>query len=142
MTDARTAATTLIRDYYARFNRGDRDGFLALLAEDVRHDINQGESEVGIPAFRAFLARMDRCYREQAVDLVVMVDDTGTRAAAEFTILGTYLQTDTGLPPASGQPYRLPVAATFTLRAGRVARISNHYNLADWLRQIAQPSTR
>ena len=32
------------------------------------------------------------------VDLVIMSDATGTRAAAEFTVLGTYLATDEGLP--------------------------------------------
>ena len=60
----------------------------------------------------------------------------GTRAAAEFTVLGTYLNTDEGLPPANGQTYRLPAGAFFELRNGRVARISNYYNLPDWIAQV------
>lgn len=142
MTTPRLATIDLITEYYRRFNLGDHDGFLQLLADDVRHDINQGASEVGVPAFRAFLARMNRCYHEQVFDLFVMADDTGTRAAAEFTIIGTYVATDEGLPTASNQTYRLPVSATFAIRGGAIARISNHYNLADWLRQIATPATR
>ena len=32
--------------------------------------------------------------------------------------------------------YSLPAGAFFTLHGGKVARISNHYNLGDWVRQV------
>jgi steroid delta-isomerase-like uncharacterized protein len=82
------------------------------------------------------MARMNRKYREQVVDLVVMVDRTGARAAAEFMVLGTYLESDEGLPPAAGQQYRLPVGAFFDIRDGKIARVTNYYNLQEWLRQV------
>jgi steroid delta-isomerase-like uncharacterized protein len=126
----------LIRDYYAAFNAKDVDGFLALLAQDVVHDINQGGREHGKKAFAAFLTRMNLCYDEQIVDLAVMVDADGGRAAAEFTVLGKYLASDSGLPPAHGQTYRLPAGAFFEVRDGKVARISNYNNLEDWLKQV------
>ena len=107
------------------------------LAEEVVHDINQGGSEHGLPAFRAFLQRMDRCYQEQVRDLVVMAGEDGTRGAAEFFIEGTYLATDDGLPPATGQTYRLRVGAFFEVKDGLVARVTNYYNLQDWLAQVA-----
>lgn len=125
----------LIERYYDAFNRRDYAGMLALLTEDVIHDINQGARERGKNAFTAFLARMDHHYRERVVDLVVMC--AGERAAAEFVIEGSYLQTDEGLPPAHGQPYRLAVGAFFELRDGRIARVTNYYNLPDWTRQVA-----
>lgn len=125
----------LISRYYDAFNRRDYPGMLELLTEDVVHDINQGSRELGKEAFAAFLARMDRHYREQVLDLVVMCTDQ--RAAAEFVIEGSYLQTDEGLPPASGQAYRLPVGAFFELRDGRIARVTNYYNLPDWTRQVS-----
>lgn len=109
---------------------------LSLLTDDVVHDTNQGGRETGREAFCAFLERMNRCYAEQLRDMVLWVDETGTRAAAEFTVLGTYQSTDEGLPPATGQSYRLPAGAFFTLREGRIARVSMYYNLTDWLRQI------
>ncbi|MBB2201425.1 ketosteroid isomerase-related protein [Gluconacetobacter tumulisoli] len=130
------ATRALIETYYATFNTGDRDAFLALLDDDVAHDINQGGREVGRDLFRVFLARMDRCYSETITDVVVMVNADGTRAAAEFVVHGTYLATDDGLPPASGQTYVLPAGAFFTVRDGKVARISNFYNLPDWTRQV------
>ncbi len=132
-----TPAETLIRRYYDAFNAGDEAAFLALLAEDVVHDVNQGGREVGRDAFARFLSRMNRCYRERIADLVVLTEASGTRAAAEFTVHGTYLDTDEGLPPARGQRYVLPAGAFFALRDGKVARISNHYNLPDWIRQVS-----
>ncbi len=132
----REQTEALIRRYYDRFNAGDREGFLALLTDDVVHDISQGGSEVGQAAFRRFLAHMDRCYRERVRDLVVMVNADGSRAAAEFGLDGEYIATDSDLPPAKGQRYTLRVGAFFEVRDGRVARISNHYNLKDWLRQV------
>jgi len=136
MTNAQNAALQLIQTYYATFNTGDREAFLALLTEDVRHDINQGGIESGVEAFRIFLQRMDRCYREQVEDLVAFASEDGTRGAAEFFIRGEYLSTDEGLPPATGQKYHLRVGAFFELRDGRVARITNYYNLQDWLAQV------
>ena len=129
-------ALNLIQNYYATFNAGDREAFLALLTDDVAHDINQGGTETGRDAFRAFLVRMDRCYREQVEELVVFADESGTRAAAEFFIRGEYLQTDEGLPPAQGQTYRLRVGAFFDINEGRVARVTNYYNLQEWLSQV------
>jgi steroid delta-isomerase-like uncharacterized protein len=107
------------------------------LAEDVIHDINQGGREHGKKAFAAFLTRMNLCYDEQIVDLAVMSNDDGSRASAKFTVLGKYLVGDSGLPPAHGQSYRLPAGAFFEIRDGKVARISNYYNLEDWLKQVS-----
>jgi len=138
MTDTCTTADTeeLVHLYYATFNKGDRDALLRLLQPEVIHDINQGQSETGLDAFRVFLSRMDRCYAEQVEDLVVMAHASGHRAAAEFYIRGTYLATDEGLPPATGQTYHLRVGAFFEITEGRIARVTNYYNLTDWLNQV------
>jgi steroid delta-isomerase-like uncharacterized protein len=138
LSHPRDAAIATVRRYYEAFNAGDREGMLALLADDVVHDVNQGGREVGRAAFRAFLARMDRCYRERLADLVVMASDDGRRAAAEFTVHGTYLVADEGLPPAHGQHYVLPAGAFLALDAeGRITRVTTYYNLADWIAQVS-----
>lgn len=129
------SASELVTLYYQAFNRRDYRTMVDLLSEDVAHDINQGGCEVGKAAFVAFLDRMDRHYREQVVDLVVM--SHGDRAAAEFIIEGEYLVSDEGLPPAAGQRYRLPVGAFFSISNDRIARVTNYYNLADWISQVA-----
>jgi steroid delta-isomerase-like uncharacterized protein len=132
----RDRAQKLLRDYYAAFNAKDMTAFLALLADDVVHDINQGGREHGKHAFAAFLTRMNLCYDEEIVELAVMSNDDGSRASAEFTVLGKYRAADSGLPPAHGQGYRLPAGAFFVITGGKVARISNYYNLEDWLKQV------
>jgi len=84
-TRAHDRATTLVLDYYAAFNRGDRTAMLALLADDVAHDLNQGARETGRDAFAAFMARMDRCYREQLRDIVVMASPDATANTSPTT---------------------------------------------------------
>jgi len=130
----------IIEQYYQAFNSGDYPAMLALLADDVVHDINQGEREVGHELFAKFLERMDTSYHERLVDLVLLSDETGTRLAAEFTVLGTYLKADEDLPPAHGQTYRLPAATFFEVQDGKIKRVTTYYNLKDWLLQVASAS--
>nr|WP_300313216.1 ketosteroid isomerase-related protein [Halomonas sp.] len=127
----------LINAYYAAFNRGDREAMLALLSDDVVHDLNQGEREIGRDAFRTFLERMDRSYSEQLHDIVVMPSADGSRAGAEYVVHGIYRVTDEGLPEANGQRYVLPGGAFFDIRDGQITRVTNYYNLGDWMAQVA-----
>ncbi|MCW1403003.1 nuclear transport factor 2 family protein [Novosphingobium sp. MW5] len=106
------------------------------LADDVAHDINQGERQVGKFRFRAFLAHMGRCYRERLEDIVLTVDATGKRAAAEFVVHGEYLVTDEGLPDAHGQIYELRAGAFIAVEGGKITRHTMCYNLQDWTRQV------
>ncbi|NWL78347.1 isopropylmalate/homocitrate/citramalate synthase [Pseudomonas taiwanensis] len=129
-------ATELVQAYYAAFNASDMPAFLALLSEDVVHDINQGERQQGKAAFAAFMEKMNRCYKERLSDIVVMQSADGSRAAAEFVVHGQYLSNDEGLPPAKGQTYVLPAGAFFHIHCGKIARVTNYYNLNDWVEQV------
>jgi len=131
-----SSSETLIRRYYDAFNKADWSAMLDCLADDVAHDVNQGGRESGRQAFAAFLGRMERSYREQLKDIVVMVSADGLHAAAEYVVHGQYLADDEGLPPAKGQRYVLPGGAFFDIRDGRIARVSNYYNLNDWIAQV------
>jgi steroid delta-isomerase-like uncharacterized protein len=129
-------AKDTIQAYYDAFNRQDMAAFLDLLDDNVIHDINQGGRQVGKAAFATFMDHMNNCYRERLTDIVIMENADGTRGAAEFTVNGEYLKTDEGLPDANGQTYVLPAGAFFEIRNGKVARISNTYNLNDWIAQV------
>lgn len=137
MSDDMETARALVARYCAAFNAGDVGGMLDCLTEDVAHHVNEGAVRLGKPAFAEFGAHMNRCYREQLTDIVVMASPDGTRAAAEFTVNGTYLETDAGLPEARGQTYVLPAGGFFSVRDGRIARVVTYYNLADWVRQVS-----
>lgn len=136
MTPAETARAT-IAAYYAAFNAGDPAGMLACVTDDIEHRVNEGGIRRGRELFAAFCAHMGVSYRERLEDMVIFTTPDGTRAAAEFTVHGAYLQTDPGLPPARGQRYVLPAGAFFDLRDGRIARVTTFYNLADWVAQVS-----
>ncbi|HEX4479963.1 MAG TPA: ketosteroid isomerase-related protein [Rudaea sp.] len=132
----RTAA--LILRYIAARNRGDIEGMLDCVSDDVAHDVNQGAREVGKVAFRAYLERTQRSYREEIRDVVVMSVDDGTRAAAEFAVYGVYQADDAGLPTAHGQRYTLPAGAFFAINQGKIARITHYRNQREFSAQVAQ----
>jgi steroid delta-isomerase-like uncharacterized protein len=79
---------------------------------------------------------MNQCYAETVIEPAILVEPDGKRAAAEFMLDGQYLVSDDGLPEASGQSYHLRVCAFFEIKDGKIARVSNHYNLADWIHQV------
>lgn len=133
----RAETESLIARYYAAFNAADPAGMLACVTDDVEHRVNEGGIRRGRALFADFCAHMGVSYRETLRDIVVFASDDGARAAAEFVVHGSYLQTDPGLPPARGQSYVLPAGAFFDIRDGRIARITTFYNLADWVRQVS-----
>jgi steroid delta-isomerase-like uncharacterized protein len=141
MSDAesanRIATAKLIREYYEAFNAGQTDKMIDFLAEDVIHDVNQGERRNGKDKFRAFNARMDHHYKEKLENVVVLVSKDGARASAEFNVHGVYKATDSGLPEAKGQTYILPAGTFFAIRDGKIARVTTYYNLTDWIAQVS-----
>lgn len=134
----REESEALIRRYYQKFNAQDVAGMMTCLADDVVHDVNQGERRKGKPLFSAFMDHMNRCYCEELRDIVVLSSADGKRAAAEFVVHGKYLATDAGLPPANGQTYVLPGATFFEIKNGAIVRVTTHYNLKDWTAQVAK----
>ncbi|KGJ06611.1 conserved hypothetical protein, steroid delta-isomerase-related [Paracoccus halophilus] len=127
----------LIAAYYDAFNAGRTDEMLSYLHDEVEHHVNEGDIRRGKDSFAEFNAHMTRSYREELTDIVIFANEAGDRAAAEFTVNGTYLATDEGLPEARGQTYKLPAGSFFTIRDGRIARVTTYYNLAEWTRQVA-----
>lgn len=127
---------TTIQAYFDAFNAGDTEAMIACLSEEVAHHVNEGNVRIGKEAFRAFCAHMSRCYRENLTDMVIFANSDGTRAAAEFIVNGTYLETDGDLPAAHGQSYRLPAGSFFSLDGDKITRVVTYYNLSDWIAQV------
>ncbi|WPU63498.1 ketosteroid isomerase-related protein [Peredibacter starrii] len=128
--------TELIQAYYKAFNEKRFKDMLGLLTDDVIHDTNQGGRSVGKEAFTVFLGEMDTFYDEFLDNMVIMTSADGKRASAEFICNGTYKSTCEGLPPARGQKYRLPVGCFFDIKGDKIARVTNYYNMNDWLNQV------
>lgn len=126
-----------IQAYYDAFNAGDIDAMLATLHDDFTHHVNEGAQRLGKAAFADFCRHMSATYRERLTDMVVFASPDGSRGAAEFVVNGTYLATDPGLPEARGQNYVLPAGGFFSLKDGKITRVTTYYNLQDWIRQVS-----
>ena len=127
----------VIKRYFAAFNLGDVQSMLDCVSDDVAHHVNEGQIRRGKDAFAEFCAHMNRCYKEELTNIVVFEANGGTRGAAEFIVNGTYLETDSGLPEAKGQRYKLPGGSFFDMADGKITRVTTYYNLADWVRQVS-----
>lgn len=130
------SAKNIIEQYYKAFNEKNWEGMLALVSDSIAHDSNQGKRMEGKENFREFLKRMDFHYDEKLTDFEIMSNEAGTRAAAEFICHGTYKNKDGGLPDARGQKYDIPVGCFFDLADGKITRITNFYNLNDWIAMV------
>lgn len=130
----------LIQEYYEAFNNREPEKMLSFLVEDIVHDINQGDRETGKEAFSRFLSHMDVAYSETLTDIAIMVDSTGQRAAAEFTVNGIYLQADEGFPKAHGQKYVIPAGAFFEVdtNTSKIKRVTTYYNLPGWIAAVSE----
>jgi steroid delta-isomerase-like uncharacterized protein len=133
---SRATAEATLAAYYTAFNAGDIAGMLATLHDDFAHHVNEGATRLGKEAFGEFCNHMSATYKEALKDMVIMANEAGTRGAAEFVVHGQYLKTDPGLPPAHGQAYVLPAGGFFTLKDGKITRVTTYYNLNDWIRQV------
>ncbi|MCT8996814.1 nuclear transport factor 2 family protein [Chelativorans intermedius] len=125
-----TDTRALIERYLAALNAGDHDAMLDCLDDSIAHDTREGRREIGREAFRWALARTARHFREELGDIAIMTAPGGVRAAAEFTVRGTYLASAEGLPPAEGQSYRLQAGMFFEVDDGRITRLSECFSLS------------
>ena len=129
--------TDIVHRYFDAFNAKDTQGMLACLSEDVAHHVNEGAVRRGRDLFAAFCDHMSRCYDETLTDMVIFTAKDGRRAAAEYTVNGTYLETDGDLPAAHGQTYRLPAGSFFDIEEGRISRVTTYYSLSGWIAQVS-----
>ncbi len=130
-------ALDTVQQYYTCFNSRDWDGMLALLDENIRHEVNQGEARIGLERYREFLAHMDVCYDEQLTDMVFFSEPSGRRVACEFTVNGVYKTTDGDLVPARNQTYVLPAGAFLEVANGKIIRVTTYYNLPLWIKLVS-----
>ena len=126
----------IVQQYYAAFNDKNWAGMLALLDPEIKHEVNQGETRVGLDLYAAFLQQMDTAYQETLTDMVLMSDVSGARIAAEFVVNGIYKKGEEGLPPAHGQPYILPAGAFLVVHNGKITRVTTYYNLPLWIKLV------
>lgn len=131
-----SSAQELVTRYFEVFNKGDAAAMLALVDENIEHDINQGKTQVGKAKFEAFLHHMNECYKEDLKDMTIMTSADGKHASAEFMVHGTYLKTDGSLPEARGQKYVIRAGSFFDISGDKIKRVTTYYNLPLWIELV------
>lgn len=132
------SAKALIERYFAAFNASDHERMLACLADEVVHDTREQGREVGKEKFRWYLGMRAGHFREDVSDLAIMIGDGGGRAAAEFTLRGTYLSTRQDFPEASGQSYSVLAGVFFEIDDGLMSRVTEYSDIDSWKAQLAK----
>ena len=126
----------IIEAYYAAFNQENLEEFCSLLADNVAHDINQGKREIGMEKFKHFMQDMFASYKEEIRNLIIFDAGDQRHYATEFMVYGTYIKSAKGLPSAKGQNYQLAGGAFFEIENNKITRVTNYYNLNEWLKQV------
>lgn len=126
-TDAMECARQLVLRYFDAINNQELDALKLLTSEGVLHDVQASDRRVGqqdlVDYFREAYARC----REHVFDIAVMVSVDGSRAAAEFTVLGIPLSGgESNAAFGTGQTCRLHGGTFFEMRGDRIVRISNY----------------
>ena len=128
--------TAILKRYFAAFNAKDVTGMLECLAPDAAPQVNAGGVRHGTDAFNADCEPLTRCNDDTLTDQVHFEAKGRGRAAAEYTVNGTYKASDEGLPEATGQTYVLPAGSFFDITDGKISRVTTRYNLSDWIAQV------
>ncbi|MCZ4092028.1 ketosteroid isomerase-related protein [Sinorhizobium psoraleae] len=133
MTDAQTIASRFIE----AVNDRDFDALSRLVDEDIALDSLTGQRTLGVDPLRAWIMNYLRHFDETFNDVVLMHDAFGQRVAADMTARGTYRETMSGFPEASGQSYSIPSVFVFEIEDGAITRLSHYRNLRIFERELA-----
>lgn len=128
----------LLNDYFRAYNAKDVEALLGLVRADLRHDIDCRQRELGKQAFRRFLLTKTALFDEHVYDLELFINADGTRAAAEYKVLGFFLSGDhASRLPAGGRTYRVAAGTFFDVHGGLISRISSYGNRRELWGQAA-----
>lgn len=121
----------VIEQLYAHRNAGDRAGAMALFSPDVvYHDQSRGLTLTGQAEVEAFFARSEQTIEDLGFE-VTMAVETDDRFAAELWMRGVLPEPEPGTEGTAG-PFALPYAALGDKRDGRISRLVEYYDAADF----------
>jgi steroid delta-isomerase-like uncharacterized protein len=133
----------LARKIYAAFSKGDLDGVLERVAEDVEVIlIPFGQTYHGREGFRAFMTGFKGAFPDLTINLTnqVAAED---QVVSEFTARGTHhgpLATPAGEIPPTGRTVDFTVCEVWGVKDGEVASLRNYQDAAALLRQLGPAS--
>lgn len=124
-TRSNDRATEVVLAYLSALNHSDWAAVLGLLVDDVIHDFDGGQREIGKAAASL---RERAAHREQLHGIVVMSSPDGARAAVEYVAHGED-EAASGAPLRPGatmRSYTRPGGLFFGIREGLIERVSDY----------------
>ncbi len=132
-------STAVVSKYYEAFNRKDIDAILALCSDDVANDPNQGDTQIGKDKLKIFLETAWAHFDEKVSNIMLMANKDESKVASEYLVHGTYYKTKPGLFESTNQKYEILPTTVFTIKNGKITRMTRYYNTKAWL-DIVNPS--
>ena len=128
----------VLEAFVQAWNRHDTAGIDTLVAPDAVHEDMALEFRgTGAKEFKGFMQHTYQTIPDFDWRLgEVLVD--GTRAAAEWTLAGTYTgETPSG--PVKGKRFSIRGASVVKTEAGKIKQFTDYYTLVDFYRQVGPP---
>jgi len=136
MQDHKPVIHAMLNSYFQFLNEKNWQAACSLMAEQVLHDVNQGDRVIGVEPLFKYHEEMARYYQQTYSDWHILVSADGKRASAEFYVDGKYLKTHGMLPPGYGQQYELPQGIFFEIEDGKISRLTHYFNVQSFIEQI------
>lgn len=106
----------LVQQFIDAVNARDGAKIAGLVTDDVAHD-HDGNRDIGADALRAYFAQRASANGDELADVAIMTDQSGGRAAAEFTRRGR---------AAGGASYSDAAGWFIEIDDGRISRITEY----------------
>jgi steroid delta-isomerase-like uncharacterized protein len=126
----------LVLGWTDALNRGDADAAAAYVTEDcVFTNIGTGQRLVGRDAAREDFVALIAMYSEMRIEKTTFLSTADGHYATEWIMTGVHTGDVPGLP-ATGKPFRISGAGFGEIRDGKLARVTEYWNMAEFLIQV------
>jgi steroid delta-isomerase-like uncharacterized protein len=124
---------------YGRFGRGDFQGVLELVTDDIEATIIPfGQTFQGKEGFLQFMHGFKDAFPDMEIKIdnqVIGNDQVVNEISTTVTHTGP-LQTPTGVVPPTGKTVSFTVCEVWSIRDGKVASLRNYQDAASLMRQL------
>ena len=120
----------------AAWNSHDVDMIAAFYTDDcIKEDVAVGVHARGKEAMNVVNRGAFAAVPDMKIELTLVVS-SGATAATEWTMSGTYSGKRPGAAPVTGRPFSVRGATIMQLREGRISRVSDYWDSAQFLQQV------
>jgi steroid delta-isomerase-like uncharacterized protein len=126
----------MLMEENAAWNAHDVGKIATFYTDDcIKEDVAVGVHARGKEAMNAVNSGAFAAVPDMKIELRLIIR-SGESAATEWTMSGTYSSGHPGAPPVIGRPFSIRGATIMELRGGRISRVCDYWDSAQFLRQV------